>query len=327
MLGPAIAFVVITLVVALTTERFLQPTNLSNLALQVSVVSIVAIGTTMVILTAGVDLSPGSAIALISLSMALFITQLGFPLWLAILAAITLGGAIGAANGVVVAYFRIPSFIATLAALSGLKGLALLLTDGAPVFSVSDDLSAVFYGDVAGIPLPFIYVAVCYLVAAVLLNHTQWGRKVYAVGGNPIAARLSGIGVQRVQFQVFMLAGLFYGVGAVLFAARLNSGSANYGSGMELQAIAAAVIGGTSLAGGRGNVLATLIGALTITIVQNAMNLNGIGSSTQSIIVGVIILAAVGIDVWRPHLSRFVRRFLLRQDSLVVPGGAARAPE
>lgn len=308
LMGPFLALFVITAFVALTTDRFLDTTNLSNLALQVSVVSIVAIGTTMVILTAGIDLSPGSAIALISLSLALAIKPLGVPVGVAIGAAIFLGAVIGAANGLVVAYLRIPSFIATLAALSALKGLALLLTGGVPVFSVSEGLSAVFYDDLGGVPLPLVYVALCFTVAAVLLNHTQWGRKVYAVGGNPVAARLSGINVEAIQFQVFTLAGVFYAVGAVLFAARLNSGSATYGSGMELQAIAAAVIGGTSLAGGRGNVLATLMGALTITIVQNAMNLNGIGSSTQSIIIGLIILIAVAIDVWRPQISRAIAR-------------------
>jgi len=281
----------------------------------------------MVILTAGIDLSPGSAIALISLSLALAIKPLGIPVGVAIVAAIVLGALIGAANGLIVAYLKIPSFIATLAALSALKGLALLLTNGVPVFSVSEGLTAVFYNDIAGVPLPLIYIGVCFTVSAVLLNHTQWGRKVYAVGGNPVAARLSGINVEAIQFQVFALAGVFYAVGAVLFAARLNSGSATYGAGMELQAIAAAVIGGTSLAGGRGNVLATLMGALTITIVQNAMNLNGIGSSTQSIIIGLIILIAVAIDVWRPQISQAIARArAVASRSTKAPGGPDAGP-
>jgi len=138
---------------------------------------------------------------------------------------------------------------------------------------------------------------------------------------------LSGINVEAIQFQVFALAGVFYAVGAVLFAARLNSGSATYGAGMELLAIAAAVIGGTSLAGGRGNVLATLMGALTITIVQNAMNLNGIGSSTQSIIIGLIILIAVAIDVWRPQISQAIARArAVASRSTKAPGGPDAGP-
>jgi ribose transport system permease protein len=308
--GPLLALVVIVAIVSLTTDRFLDWGNLSNLALQVSVVSIVAIGATIVILTGGIDLSPGSAIAFLTLLLAILIKTMGVPLPIAVALVILAGAGLGAINGVIVAYLRVPSFIATLAAFSGYRGLAFMLTEGAPVVSVSPDLSNIFYGTFLGLPLPFFYVVVAFAGFAIFLNHTPTGRRFYAVGGNAHAARLSGIRISTIHLSAFVLAGICYGAGAVLFAARLNSGSANYGSGMELQAIAASVIGGASLSGGRGNVLGTLIGALIITIVQNAMNLNGVQSAVQAIVVGLIILLAVGLDMWRPEVSRIFGRAL-----------------
>jgi ribose transport system permease protein len=308
--GPLLAFVVVLIVVGLTTNNFFDSGNLSNLALQVSAVSIVAIGSTIVILTGGIDLSPGSTIALLSMVLALLIRNHGDSLTLSMTLVLLCGGALGALNGVITAYLRIPSFIATLAAFSAFRGLAFLPTNGAPLFSLSENLSQVFYGSLLGIPLPFYYVVTTYAAAFVFLNLSPLGRKVYAVGGNPVAARLSGIRVSRIQCLVFVIAGVASAIGAVLFAARLNSGSPNYGTGMELQAIAASVIGGASLSGGRGNVIGTLLGALIITVVQNAMNLNGIGSSLQAVIVGAIILVAVAIDRWRTELAHMFTRFL-----------------
>jgi ribose transport system permease protein len=318
--GPLLAFVAVLIVVGLTTNNFFDIGNLSNVALQVSAVSIVAIGSTIVILTGGIDLSPGSAIALLSMVLALLIKDHGASLTLSMSLVLLCGGALGALNGIITAYLRIPSFIATLAAFSAFRGLAFLPTNGAPLFSLSDNLPQVFYGSLLRIPLPFYYVVVTYAAAFVFLNLSPLGRKVYAVGGNPVAAQLSGINVFRMQCLVFILAGVASAIGAVLFAARLNSGSPNYGTGMELQAIAASVIGGASLSGGRGHILGTLLGALIITVVQNAMNLNGIGSSLQAVIVGAIILIAVAIDRWRVELALLVtavlpKRFRMESNS------------
>lgn len=304
--GPLLALIVIIVFVGITTDRFFDAGNLSNLTLQISVVSLVAIGATVVILTGGIDLSPGSAIALLTMALAILLKNVGLPLAVAIPIVLLLGGLLGALNGVLTAFLRIPSFIATLAAFSAFRGLAFMLTEGTPIFSVSPSLSDVFYASLFGIPLPFYYVVVAYVLAAIFLNLSPTGRKLYAVGGNPTAARLSGISVRGIQFMAFVIAGLTYGAGAILFAARLNSGSPNYGTGMELQAIAASVIGGASLSGGRGNIVGTLLGALIITVVQNAMNLNGIGSSLQAVIIGAIILVAVGIDMWRSEIGRLV---------------------
>lgn len=316
--GPLLAFVVVVAVAALTTDRFFDTGNLSNIALQVSVVSIVAIGSTIVILTSGIDLSPGSAIALLSMSLAILMKTHELPLAAAIPLVLLFGALLGALNGVITAYLRIPAFIATLAAFSAFRGVAFIPTNGAPIFSLSPDLSQVFYGSLFGIPLPFYYVVFAYSAAFVFLNLSPMGRKIYAIGGNPTAARLSGINVPRIQCLVFILAGVTAAAGAILFAARLNSGSPNYGTGMELQAIAASVIGGASLAGGRGHILGTLLGALIITVVQNVMNLNGIGSSLQAVIIGAIILVAVGIDRWRAELGQLV--------ALMVPKTLRRRP-
>ena len=307
-IAPLAALLLVTAVAALTTPRFVDAGNLSNLALQVSIVAIVAIGSTFVILIAGIDLSPGSAIALLTMVFAVSVKFGGIPLPVAILLTIVLGGVLGALNGVLSAYLRIPAFITTLAALSAFRGMAFLFNNGSPVFSVHPALEGIFYGTFLGLPLPLYYLIVLYALAWYVLRYTAFGRSLYAVGGNPNAADLSGLKVKRIQFFAFVIAGAMAGIGAVLMAARLNSGSPNYGVGLELQAIAAAVIGGASLAGGRGNIINTVIGALTIVIVQNGLNLNAVPTSVQTIVIGVIIVIAVGLDMWRNELGNVLGR-------------------
>ncbi len=302
--GPALALLVILVIVAVTTPNFLATDNFQNIALQAAVLSIVAIGSTVVILTGGIDLSPGSMIALLTMLLASLMKLDGWSLVFAILAVLAGGAALGAINGFFVAYLKIPAFIVTLAALSAFKGLALTIGGGTPIFSLSPSLEAIFYGQVFGIPLPFLYVVVLYAIAIVVLNYTKFGREIYAIGGNENAARLSGIRVKRVHMLAFVIAGGCAAIGAVLLSARLNSGSPNYGTLIELQAIAAAVVGGASLAGGRGHIFNTLIGVLIITVVQNSLNLNAVSPAIQSIAIGLIILLAVGIDIWRGQISR-----------------------
>jgi ribose transport system permease protein len=311
--GPLAAMIVVAVLVAATTRNFLDPGNLSNLVLQVSIVAIVAVGATIVILAGGIDLSPGSAIALITMVFALSVKNWGIPLPAAIVLAILLGTALGALNGVLTAYLRIPSFITTLAALSAFRGVAFMFNNGSPVFQVSPLLESIFYGSFLGVPLPLFYVGVLYAAAHEFLRHTPLGRSIYAVGGNSNAARLSGIDVKRTQLYVFMIAGFAAALGAILMAARLNSGSPNYGVGLELSAIAAAVIGGASLSGGRGNILNTAIGAMTIVVVQNGLNLNAVPTSAQNVIVGAIILFAVGVDMWRGEITRLLLRAIPRR--------------
>ena len=303
LIGPFAAMVIVAVVVALTTDRFLNPGNLSNLSLQVSIVALIAIGSTIVIFAAGIDLSSGSLVALLTMILAQMLKFIGIPLVLALPLILIIGALIGLGIGLITAYGRIPSFITTLAALIAFRGLALTFNNGSPIFSLDPALEPVFYGKIAGIPMPFFYLVFFYALAAFMMNFTKLGREIYAVGGNPAAAVLTGINVRKVQAMTFVIAGFMTAVGAVLMSARLNSGSPNYGQTLELQAIAAAVVGGASLAGGRGNILATLMGAMTIVIVQNGLNLNAAPSSVQNIVLGMIILMAVGIDMWRSEIS------------------------
>ncbi len=302
--GPLIALVVVAAAVALTTDRFLEAGNLSNLVLQVSIIAIVAIGSSFVIFTGGIDLSPGSMIALLTMVFAMTVKMGGLPLAVGVVVVLLLGTGLGLANGVLTAYLRIPSFITTLAALSAFRGIAFMFNKGSPIFSVSPHLERIFYGKLLHVPLPLFYVVLLYAAAFWFLRNTAPGRAIYAVGGSANAARLSGINVRRIQLLAFLVAGLSAGIGSVLMAARLNSGSPNYGVGMELSAIAAAVIGGASLSGGRGNIVNTVLGALTIVIVQNGLNLNAVPTSAQNVVVGAIIVLAVGIDMWRAEIGR-----------------------
>lgn len=328
LIGPLVALILSGLVISLTTDRFLDTRNLLNVSLQVSIIAIMAIGSTIVILTGGIDLSPGSMMALLTMLMAIFIKWNSFPLAIAAPLLVLTGCALGALNGFMVAFLRIPSFIATLATLSAYKGWAFLYHNGSPIFSVSDALEPIFYGTLLGVPLPFYYVLVCYLLAFIFLHYTIPGREIYAVGGNEAAARLSGIRVRKTHMLAFIIAGGTAGLASVVMTARLNSGSPNYGAGMELQAIGAAVIGGASLIGGYGNIIATLIGAWTIAIVQNGLNLNDVPTSWQGIVLGFIIAAAVGIDRWRAEAGALLRRvFRRRQPATVSPGPRAPSVE
>ena len=310
MVGPAAALLLAMLAVSLTTDRFLTSQNLINVSLQVSSTAIVAIGATLVILTGAIDLSPGSVVALTTCVMAILVKNMGVPVPVAIPMILALGALLGLVNGLLSTYGRIPSFIATLATMIVYRGLAFLVTNGSPIFSVSPALEPLFYGNLLGIPLPFYYVVVLYAGAAIFLRNTITGRAIYAIGGNESAARLSGIHVNRTRLLAFVLAGLMAAIAGVLMTARLDSGSPNYGAGMELEAIAAAVIGGASLAGGYGNIISTLFGALTVAVVQNGLNLNAVPTSWQNITLGAIIVLAVGLDMWRADIARALSKLV-----------------
>jgi ribose transport system permease protein len=306
--GPLVALFIAVVIISLTTDRFLTTQNLINVSLQVSTVAIAAIGSTLVILTAGIDLSPGSAAALTTCVLAILVKNMGVPLPLGMLAVLVLGIGMGLLNGFFSTYGRIPSFVVTLATMSIFRGLAFLVTDGHPIFSISPFLENIFYGKILGIPLPFIYMLVLYALTAVFLRYTRSGRAIYAIGGNESAAHLSGIHVNRTRLLAFILAGLAAATAGILMAARLNSGSPNYGVGLELAAIAAAVIGGASLAGGHGNIISTLFGAFTVAVVQNGLNLNAVPAAWQNITLGAIIILAVGLDMWRGDFGRWISR-------------------
>lgn len=306
--GPFAAFVLAVIVISFTTDRFMTEQNFSNVSLQVSTVAIAAIGSTLVILVGGIDLSPGSTVALSSCTLAILVKEEDLPLGVGIVLVLFLGAFLGFVNGFFSTYGRIPSFIVTLATFSAYRGIAFLITDGTPIFSVSRGLRPLFYNKLFGFPRPFYYTVVLFIVAWVFLRYTIAGRAVYAVGGNESAARLSGIQVYRVKLMAFVIAGVMSAAAGVLTTAQLNSGSPNYGSGLELQAIAAAVIGGASLTGGYGNIISTFFGAWTVAVVQNGLNLNAVPASWQEITLGVIIVLAVGLDMWRRDIGEGLSR-------------------
>lgn len=310
--GPLVALLLVAVIVSLATPRFFRAQNLSNISMQVATVAIVSIGATLVILTGGIDLSPGSTVALVTCTLAILVKNYRLPLPVGIALVLLLGIVCGFINGFFSTYGKIPSFIVTLATMSIYRGLAFLITNGTPIFSVSPQLEPFFYGKLLGIPLPFYYVIVLYFLGAVFLRNTIPGRRIYAVGGNESAARLTGIHVNRTRLMAFVLAGLSAAIGGVLLTAWMDSGSPNYGANLGLQSIAAAVIGGASLTGGIGSMIATLVGALIVAVVQNGLNLLAVPASWQEITLGSVIILAVSLDMWRSSIgyafSRLFRR-------------------
>jgi ribose transport system permease protein len=327
-IGPLISLIVVGVIILLTPAResFWDGDNFNNVALQASMVAIIAIGSTLVIVTGGIDLSPGAAIALLTMIMATLIKFNGLSVPIASLIILVLGASMGALNGVLSSYARIPSFIVTLATMSVFRGMALLFNNGSPIFSVSPLLESLFYGKFLAIALPFYYVVFAYVVAWVFLQYTSTGRAIYAIGGNEAAARLSGINVNRTRLLAFIIAGITTAIGAILQVARLNSGSPNYGQGTELDAIGAAVLGGASLAGGYAYVFSTMIGALIIMVVKNGLNLNAVPAAWQQITLGIIIALAVFIDMWRADFARAARRLLARTTPQPAAPAAANPP-
>jgi len=284
--------------------NFLKKDNLLNVLKQISVVAIIAIGMTMVIITAGIDLSVGSLIAFSGVIAALTIAALagdGSPtkshLLLGCLAGIASCALVGLGTGGLVTLFNIPAFIVTLGVMFIAKGLAFIFSKSAPVPVANENFSWLGRGaDFMGLPNSVVLMLVLYAIAHVMMTHTSIGRYIYAVGGNPEAARLSGVPVKWVLVFVYTLCALLAGLGGVMEASLHITGDPKSGTLVELQVIAAVVVGGTSLAGGQGKIIGTLIGALIIGVIRNGMNLTGVEAHMQSVVYGVVILIAVMVD-------------------------------
>ena len=283
---------------------FLKSENLLNIANQIAVIAIVAVGMTMVIITGGIDLSVGSLLALSAVLAARFIRDYAggvsaspVGMLLACLAAIVLCGIIGAFSGAMITRFGIPPFIVTLAMMLVGSGLAYILAKGQSIYQIPDSFVWLGRGaDFFGLPNAVVLMLVLYALAHVLMSRMKLGRYLYAVGGNREAARLSGVPVQRVLLFAYIVCALLAGLGGVIMASQLKSGSATYGNMYELYVIAAVVVGGTSLSGGEGKMLGTLTGAFTIAVIQNGMNLTNVESYTQKVVLGLVILGAVLLD-------------------------------
>lgn len=295
---------------AYTWPTFAKLDNLLSVANQTAIYAIIAIGMTMVIITAGIDLSVGSLVALASVSAALFIEefggkQAGIGVMLAgCLLGMCLCSLAGLFNGIMVTWFRIPPFIITLSMMMMARGLARRLSGELSIQALPDSFSWLGSGTTAGIPNPVILMVVLYIVAHVIMSSTVFGRYVYAVGGNAEAARLSGVPVKRVTIAVYTLCGLLAGLGGIVQSSKLGTGDPKLGVMFELEVIAAVVVGGTSLMGGEGRVLGTLIGAFIIAVMKNGLNLLNVGAPDQQIVLGAVVTIAVLIDTLKRQNSK-----------------------
>jgi len=302
--GILIALVLACVVLALINENFLSARNILNVLRQTSINGVLAIGMTFVILTRGIDLSVGSVVALTGVvaasfattSTAGFIPGAPYPALLALAIGVAVGMLAGSVSGLIVARFRVPAFVATLGMLSAARGLTLLYSGGRPIPALTDTFRWIGTGDVLGVPVPIFVLLAVFAGAHFVLTQTRFGRHVYAVGGNPHAAKVSGLPVTRIRFIVYVISGGLAGLAGMILAARTGSALPQAGIAYELDAIAAVVIGGTSLAGGVGRVSGTLIGALLIGVMNNGLDLMGVESYYQQVIKGFLIVAAVMLD-------------------------------
>jgi ribose transport system permease protein len=296
-LGPLLGLLILMVIVSILNPSFLAPLNILNLLRQVAINALIAYGMTFVILTGGIDLSVGSILALSSALMAGMIVS-GLDPILAILIGCILGAVMGTVNGLLVTKGKMAPFIATLATMTIFRGLTLVYTDGNPITGLGDNYLFQLFGRgyFLGIPVPAVTMMISFAVLWVILHKTPFGRQTYAIGGNEKAAIISGIKVPRVKVMIYSLAGLLSALAGAILTSRLNSAQPTAGTSYELDAIAAVVLGGTSLSGGRGRIFGTLIGALIIGTLNNGLNLLGVSSFYQLVVKGIVILIAVLID-------------------------------
>ena len=293
--GLPLVFVLLCVALGFSSEYFMTWRNWMDILRQTSINGILAVGMTYVILTRGIDLSVGSILAFSGLCSAMVAVQ-GYGLLAALSAGMFAGAVMGALNGFMVANLSIPPFVATLGMLSVGRGLTFILNDGSPVTDLPEAYLALGTGKLGPIGMPIVIFAIVALFFWLVLKYTTYGRYVYAVGGNEKSARTSGIGVRKVTFSVYVISGLLAGLAGIVLSARTTSALPQAGVSYELDAIAAVVIGGTSLSGGTGSIVGTLFGALLIGVINNGLNLLGVSSYYQQVAKGLILVSAVLID-------------------------------
>jgi ribose transport system permease protein len=302
-LGAGCGVILVVALLSFASPYFLTSDNLLTILVQTAVVAILAGGQTFVILTGQIDLATASVAALAGAVVGMLMVHSGLDPYLAVALAVGIGGAVGLFNGFLVAVFRLPAFIVTLAGLSLWRGLGLHLTGGFDSSPMPDLIAFLGRGDVSLVPVPVIIMLVYFVVMAFILRQTKLGRYIYAIGSNEDAARLAGIRVTPYKIAAFFIGGLSSGLAAVVLIGRLDSSGGTIAQGLELDAIAAVVLGGTSLFGGRGSIWGALLGAILMATIRNGMDLLQISPFIQLMTLGVVILVAVGLDVLR------VRRF------------------
>ncbi len=293
--GTVLGLIVLSSVLWALTPHFLTVPNLLNVAQQTSINAIVAVGMTFVIISGGIDLSVGSIVALSGVALGAAL-QGGQALPVALAIALGIGVTCGLVNGAIISWGGLPPFIVTLGMMSIVRGAALVFTEGRPVSGFDPLFRSLAAGQLGGVPAPVIATLAVYLVAHVVLTRTTFGRYVYAIGGNEEATRLAGVSVRFHKTMIYAVSGLVSAMAAVILTARLNSAQPIAGTMYELDAIAATVIGGTSLMGGQGSLAGTLVGALIMAVLRNGLNLLGVSSFLQQIVIGAVIIGAVLVD-------------------------------
>ena len=298
--GPLIALILLITASSFMSDSFLTLTNIFNIGQQVAVLAILALGGTAVILIGGIDLSVGSVVGLSGAICGYVYVVLHQPIWIAALAALVVGLAAGTINGALITVWKLPPFIATLAMLSVARGLSLVVLDGKPLSGFPDgfrNLAIYYFGGI--VPSAVVVVVVVFAIGIAYLQWRPSGRALYAIGGNEEVARLSGLPVNRLKISVYALAGVMAGIGGLLLTARLDSAQPTAGTGLELDVIAAVVIGGASLTGGVGTLSGTVFGVLIIGVLRNGLNLLNVSSFWQQVIIGVVIAVAILIENFR----------------------------
>lgn len=295
--GSLIGLVVLFVVIACLNSSFIDPGNLKNLLRQVSINALISFGMTFVILTGGIDLSVGSILALSSALMGSFIVG-GLDPILAIVVACLIGAALGAVNGLVITYGKVAPFIATLATMTIFRGLTLVYTNGNPISGLTENEAFLNFGQgyFLELPVPAVMMLIMFGILYFILQKTPLGRKTYAVGGNEKVSFIAGIKINRIKIFAYTVTGMLCGMAGAILTSRLNSAQPTAGTGYELDAIAAVVLGGTSLSGGKGRIVGTLVGALIIGTLNNGLNILNVSSFYQQVVKGIVILLAVLMD-------------------------------
>lgn len=287
---------VLGLILSFTTKAFFTQTNLINVLRQVSINGILAIGMTFVVITGGIDLSVGSIVAFSGIIVAGMLRDVGLGIFPVIIISIATGTVLGIINGYFVAYWGAAPFVVTLSMMTIARGMTYVYCDGKPISPLPENYLTIGKGDVLVIPIPAIILIAVFILGSITLKHFRFGRYLYAVGGNENSAMVSGINVRRVKLIAYGISGLLCGIAAIILTARVSAGLPQAGQNYELDAIAATVIGGTSLSGGKGKLWGTLLGALLLAIVSNGLDLLNVSSFYQQIVKGLIILSAILID-------------------------------
>ena len=308
-LTPLIFLILLILIFSSLHPRFLHPLNIFNVMRQISITGLIALGMTFVIIVRGIDLSVGSLIALCGLVGAVIAkgglverfsvgldSDLANPWYWALAGSVLIGLLAGTLNGVCITKLKVPAFVVTLGGLSAYRGTALIVSDGGPISGFNEAYRWIGQGKIGMVPIPVIIFLVFIVLCHIILKYTVYGRYIYSVGGNPEAARLSGINIDLIITSTYIITGFFVGLSAFILSARLNSSEAVAGMGYELNVIAIVVVGGTSLFGGMGSILGTIIGAMLFGVLQNGLVLLNVSSYIQQIVIGIILILAVTFD-------------------------------